>query len=159
MVEVTLEWYEIQCAAIVGITRRVEILSGRWQGTKYRNPKPEMRWSTDVESACAEMAWGKYAGMYWSASVNTGKDQADLGKENEIRHCFLENGHLIIRKGDPNESIYWLVTGMAPRFKIVGWIKGKDGKKEEWVKDADSWFVPQMELEAVFDTSRMMEGA
>jgi hypothetical protein len=58
---------------------------------------------------------------------------------------------LMIRDNDNPDHFYVLVTGKAPVYRIVGYIKGSDVKKrKEWRKNwgnrGEAWFVPQKEL-------------
>lgn len=111
--------------------------------------KGENAWDIEIEGAAAEMAYCKFRGKYWSASVNSFKD-ADCGINVQVRHTKLDNGSLIVREADNDEHYYVLVTGLSPSLRIVGWIKGGDAKNKAFIKGpnnrAIAYFVPQNKL-------------
>lgn len=109
----------------------------------------ENAWDIEVEGAAAEMAYCKYRGQYWNASVNSFKG-ADCGDNVQIRHTKLSNGSLIVREADNDNHYYVLVTGQAPNLNIIGWIKGSDAKQDAFKRAPNNrsgaYFVPQNKL-------------
>jgi hypothetical protein len=76
---------------------------------------------------------------------------AENGDHYQIRHTQRPNGRLIVRRRDKDGDTFVLITGEGDTFYIVGWIKGVDAKKDEWVKDPNGrnepvYFVPQQKL-------------
>jgi hypothetical protein len=106
----------------------------------------------DIEGAGAEMAYCKLADAYWTGSIGT-FHEADVGKDIQIRHTILKDGRLIVRSGDNPNHKYVLVIGSMPNYTIVGWIKGVDAKKNEFILNpngkGDAYFVPQNKLNSL----------
>lgn len=73
------------------------------------------------------MAYCKFRGRYWAGTVCSFKE-ADCGSNIQIRHATLVRGKLIVRASDNDDHYYVLVTGKAPKLKIVGWIEGGNAK-------------------------------
>jgi hypothetical protein len=107
----------------------------------------------DIEGAAGEIAAARALNRYWHASVNVGKEAPDVGTNIQVRATKHLNGSLIITNSDPDDQIYVLVTGTRPNYKIVGWIRGCDGKKEQYVRAPNNrppaYFVPQTALKKV----------
>tara|TARA_E500000331_G_scaffold269377_1_gene260844 strand:+ start:116 stop:568 length:453 start_codon:yes stop_codon:yes gene_type:complete len=144
---VKLTEIEMEIAGHVGVRRRAESRArNRAQGPGYNEAEA---WRNDIEGAAAEMAYCKGMGIYWPGSVNSFKD-ADCGKLTQVRQTHHHNGCLIVRDRDPDEHFYVLVVGHCPAFNIVGWIRGFDAKKNEFVRcpgeQQPAYFVPQKKL-------------
>jgi hypothetical protein len=141
---VTLTWHELFLATLVGVKRQIEAL--RKGKTNSHGFDGEEGWTVHIEGAAGEMAAAKAMGMYWSAPVNTFKGGGDVGKL-QIRTRSNPNYDLIVREGDRDQDIFVLVTGRAPRFDVIGWIRGGDAKRAEWSKThggrPPAYFVPQ----------------
>ena len=138
---------EMEMAAYVGCRRRTESRArNRKQGPGYNEADA---WRNDIEGAAAELAYCKAMGIYWPGSLNSFKDP-DCGLMTQIRQTNHENGCLIVRDRDPDEHFYVLVVGHCPTFRIVGWMKGVDAKKNVYVRSPGdqnpAYFVPQKEL-------------
>lgn len=137
-------------AATVGIRRRISSIYKSKIGNYEREDVNinKRGWGTDVESAAAELAVGKYLNIYWDFSVNTGK-APDVG-EFQVRQTELDYGSLIFRDGDNTNEKYILVVGSIPTFKIIGWIYGYSCKQDKYLKNphntTEAWFVPQSDL-------------
>ncbi|MEO2054715.1 MAG: hypothetical protein ABGX83_05390 [Nitrospira sp.] len=148
MAEVTLSSYEIYMAACVGVARRLASFK-RGETNKVQNK--DFGWHSDIEGACAEMAFAKYLGVFWDGSVNTFK-RPDVGNI-QVRHTQHERGCLIIRGADIDSQVFVLITGHHPKFEICGWIVGRDAKREEYARDPHgkypAWFVPAKELRPI----------
>ena len=145
--KVILTPYEIFLAANVGLRRAISKMQSK--ENNYINNK-SYGWHTDIEGACAEMAFAKYKNWYWDGSVGTYRkpDVADV----QVRHTEHDDGKLILRPNKTNENeIYVLVTGKAPAYFIRGGIKGADGMVEKYIFKGfndmpDCWMVPQSDL-------------
>lgn len=143
--DVTLTWDELKFAVQVGISRRIHAMQ---TGTANRyGATNDEGWRRDIESACAEMAVAKAFDVYWAATI--GKSNIDVGPY-QVRHTERPDGRLILHKPDSNVAQYILVTGVAPRFRLVGWIMGMEGKRDEYWCDPTggrpAYFVPQRML-------------
>jgi hypothetical protein len=148
--EVVLNEHELDLAGGVGVRRQVSALAA---GRKDRHGmKPEDGWKVHVEGACGELAVAKYLGKYWDGSVDTFRRLPDLGNV-EIRTRSKHYYELIIRRDDDPEKFYVLVTGIAPRYRVRGWIKGADARNSDWLRShgnrEEAWFVPTSQLQAM----------
>lgn len=131
-------------SSFVGCIRRCESRArNRNSGTC------ETSFDKDCLGAMAELAYCKFRNQFWSGSVGSFRS-ADVGINVQIRHTTLENGCLIIRHYDDLNHYYVLVTGNVPTFTVVGWIKGADAIKKEYIRAPcgrePEYFVPQYEL-------------
>lgn len=151
MYDVRLTEVEMEMAAFIGAKRRAESRAkDRKQGPGYDEAAA---WRNDIEGAAAELAYCKAVGIYWPGSVNSFKGP-DCGKKTQIRQTHHLNGSLIVRNKDNPDHFYVLVVGTCPYFKVVGWIRGFDAKKNEYLRapggDNPAYFVPQKDLKKDF---------
>ena len=122
MITVTLTPNEVHLAASHGLLRRYEKLQGK---RSDRIQKERSNWDNEIEGACAELAWAKHLGVYWTGVSNLkAKDGADM----EVRWTKHEGGGLIIYPHDDDQSVFVLAKGHAPEFRFVGWLRGAEGK-------------------------------
>lgn len=149
--EVVLDWFEVRLAAQVGLERAMRSLI-RDSAPAAPDPRKSARegwWREGIEGACGELAVAKALGVYWNGSIDTYKLGGDVG-ELQVRTRSRANYDLIIRDRDRDEDIFILVVGTAPRFRIVGRIRGRDGKRDQWRRAhggmAPAYFVPQCAL-------------
>jgi hypothetical protein len=146
---VRLSEYETLVGAQVGMMRNIQsIKSGK---VDFVGGPPEgIGWNIHVEGACGEMAVAKAFGVYWNPTVNTYQDGGDVGDEWQVRTRSRDDYELYVRPRDLEKKAdkpFILVTGAAPRFRIVGWMIGKDAKRDKWWQmhggKPGAWFVPQ----------------
>lgn len=142
---VTLTAEEMHMGALIGASRRIEsMLNGRTSGAHTHDELNA--WDIDIEGACAEIAVAKCIGRYWSGSVGSFKEP-DIGQDVQVRWTHLVTGRLIVRDDDPDEHRYVLVVGTAPRYRVVGWMRGSEAKNPLFAKDPNgrpsAFFVPQ----------------
>jgi hypothetical protein len=144
---VVLSWAEVSLGSWIGVRRRITAMA-----RARSEPAGTARdvWSIDVEGACAEMAVARHMGSYWHALADAVSTlPGDCGAL-QIRHTARPDGRLIIRPNDNPEAVYVLVTGCAPRFTIVGSLKGSDARRAEWWEAPNDrpgcWFAPQSAL-------------
>jgi hypothetical protein len=152
VIVVTLDWFEIEMAAIVGVRRRVE---ARWrQGRVDLHPVPgevvpSSNWETHVEGTIGEFVVAKALGRNWNGSINTYKVGGDVGPA-QVRTRSDHEAKLIVRPRDRSTDYFVLVTGWAPTYHVHGWMLGADAKQERWLEDPGgrgaAYFVPQSEL-------------
>lgn len=153
MIEVTLDWWEVVSAAEVGVRRHV---ANRAKQNNHRFGKPKDLWSTDIQGALAECVLAKAIDRYWRPLVREPQTlEGDVGRE-QVRSTSRTNGCLILHPPDPDDARFWLVVGDVPTFRVIGWIRGVDGKQPEYWQQGDgrpAFFVPQDALTPVHDTS------
>jgi hypothetical protein len=147
MIEVKLEPYEFEMAARVGFVRRIR-LTIKGFDSSYFNPNQSEAWGTDIEAACAELAVAKSLNVFWDGSVGTFK-KPDVGPY-QVRHTVRHDRSLIVRPKDADDEIYIFVTGSAPQFKLRGWLRGNEAKRDQFQRNPNSqapaWFVPSSRL-------------
>lgn len=135
--------------ATIGMQRQLEALSqGRPDRHGYDGADG---WTVHVEGACGELAVAKLLNRYWAGTLNTFKEGGDVGNI-QVRTRSRENYDLIVRTDDRDEDVFVLVVGRAPKYRVVGWIRGKDAKRAEWSQTHGgrpaAFFVPQHALRA-----------
>jgi len=144
--QVRLSFGEVVLAANAGVMRRVNALRGGWAD---RFGAPADAWTADIEGCCAELAVAKTLGVYWHAYARNPKDlPGDVGGW-QVRSTWRTTGRLIIHPEDTDAAVFVLVVGQAPYYRIAGWIRGLDAKRDEWWKEGDgrpAYFVPQRDL-------------
>ncbi len=148
MTIVTLSASELMCGATVGAMRQIRALKKGLKDQHGHNPG--RGWHQHIEGACGEMAAAKVIGRYWAATVGTYRSGGDIGDDIQVRCRSNPEWDLIIRKSDNPDHKFILVTGTAPTFNVIGWIKASDGQRDEfWAKHGNgeaAWFVPQSAL-------------
>lgn len=148
MTEVVLTWHEMAAAAAVGVQRQIRAM--RSGLTDKHGLDPDNGWNVHIVGAQGEMAFCKATGVYWPASIDRFKLDADVGPC-EIRTRTNHSYDLLIREDDADRP-FILVTCEPPVFRIHGWIKASEARSHsEWVKThggrEPAWFVPSSELE------------
>ncbi len=147
---VSLVPFEMHQAGTVALIRMIDnIAHGRNETHGASNDADS--WSRHIEGALAEFAVCKYRGWYWGGVGQIGS--ADVANRNiEIRWTKYQAGRLIIHKQDSDAALFCLVTGQLGTYSIRGWIRGVNGKRDEWwtapQKGRPAYFVPQNELTA-----------
>jgi hypothetical protein len=142
MLDGSLTWYELMMAAHVGVRRHVESIR---QDRHDRFGFAGDGWGAHIEGAAGELAVAKATGRYWPGSVDA-FDGPDVGGL-QVRTRSRADFDLLVRPGDPARAIFVHVVGVAPHYRIVGWIRGGDAKRPEWLaRHGDrppAYFVPQ----------------
>ncbi len=140
---------EMHLAAHNGTLRVIESIK---KGLKDRHGFEGPGWDINVEGAAGEIAAAKAIGTYWGGTVNTFKTMGDVG-DLEVRTRSKSYYELIVREGDNSNAIFILVTGQAPVFNVVGWIKASDAKQPKWRKThggrPPAYFVPHDALNPI----------
>lgn len=152
MTAVTLEWFEVARAALVGVSRNVEAMR---KGCVNRMPIND-EWSIHILGALGECAFAKATGRYWAGSVNTFKRGGDVGLV-QVRTRSCDHYDLIVRHDDADEDVFVLVTGGPNDFTIRGWMLASEAKQKKYRNDYGghgvAYFVPQSELRPIGDLS------
>lgn len=107
-----------------------------------------------IQGARGELAVAIALGQPWQGSVDTFKQGGDVGPL-QVRCRSHPDWDLLVRTDDPDEAIYVLVTGTDRVYNVVGWIRGRDAKRPEWIRSHGgreaAWFVPQSALTPIGD--------
>lgn len=145
--DVTLQWHEYAMASEIG---RLRQLTSVRRGSADNHGFTGLGWSEHIEGACGEMVVSKLLGVYWDGGIDTFK-LPDVGSRIQVRTRSSHSYELIIRKDDPDDEIFVLVTGRCPNYRVWGFIKGENGKREEYLQTHGNrpaaYFVPQTKLE------------
>lgn len=153
MTEVTLSTWEFKaCVDLANARLAVSSESGLSRESLGPDQQGLLdRLQLDVIGACGELVVCKALNRFWSPTVNTFHNVADIGVNIEARTTQQEGGSLIVRDNDPSDRYYFLVVGEPPSFRVAGWIKGVDAKQDQWLRNPGrgrkpAWFVPQNQL-------------
>lgn len=120
---------EIVNGALPGVLRRVNGLFGAAQTVPGLDEEGR-GWISDIEGALAERALAKALNVYWDSSLRRYRnaEEADVGPYH-VRWTEHEGGHLVVRPHDKPDAPYVLVVGVAPHYRVVGWMLGRDAKE------------------------------
>jgi hypothetical protein len=151
-IPVELTEMEHALALYVGVQRRHMNI---WRNIKIRYgfPKNSNGWDIMLEGTCAEMAFAKHMGTYWSGNV--GDWEADDVGPYQVRATWSHDNRLMLHtpeEGDKPEKIFVLLTGLSPKFLIRGWMWAQDGQLREYWEDPQhngrwAFFVPRYKLQ------------
>jgi hypothetical protein len=134
---------EVGAGVRIGGLRQYQALyKGKHEAHGYNG---DHGWQIQIEGALGEIATAKFLNIYWDSSVNTWKTEDLRGIQ--VRTRSKDYYDLIVRKDDPDEDIYVLVTGRYGKYIIRGWIEGSKAKNPQWIQpygDRErAYFVPQ----------------
>lgn len=148
MIKITLNTGELRVAAVAGVERHIQALRRGY--TPKHGADPNTIWQIHCEGACGEAAVAKALGIPFNPTINTFRDVADVGIDIEVRTRSEHWHDLIIRPDDADDSLFVLVTGRAPTYKIRGGILGKEAKHDKYLKShggrPPAFFVPVCDL-------------
>jgi hypothetical protein len=145
MIPVILDRPSEILAATIGLRRTVENAFKVDQSVQKVNFFESI--ARDGEAAGAELALAQYFGLDdFELSVNTFKNQADLGSRIECKWTRWQDGHLIIKESDRNQDIAVLVVGQSPTYYVVGWIPIAIARRPQAQRSDGSWWINQSDL-------------
>jgi hypothetical protein len=127
--KMTLSSCEMLRAAVVGVTRQVE---GMKLGRIEPYGAPTHPWEGHIFGACGELAVAKHLNLYWEGLAENPEDLIGDVWKVQVYTTTWPNGRLLIHKGDEDEARHYLVIAEPPVFSIIGWIRGRDAKREEF---------------------------
>ena len=145
-------WDLMMEGGFCGVRRRCQ---SRLDGFKDRLQRGVEVWQTEIESACGEIAVGRFTGLDWECSVGKLKRGGDVGNWTQVRWSINNTSELIIRPADEKmiRKPWVLVTGCLGWYLIHGWLWGYEAKEKKedgrfrWGAWEDSpnpaWAVPQ----------------
>lgn len=149
MIPVTLDWFEVLMAGGVGLQRHVEAIRNNLPN-RYGAETAKSGLALHVEGACGELAFARVCNRYWSGSVNTFGEGGDVGKV-QVRTRSSHDYDLLVRPADASDdTVFVLVTGLMPHYRVHGWVTGASARNPAWLKSyggrAEAYFVPQSRL-------------
>jgi hypothetical protein len=149
--KVALSWYELLYAAQVGMQRTLRSVA-RGSNDRAHSNSEQRLWTESIEGAAGELAFAKWAGLYWSGSIDTFTKEPDVGPYH-VRTRSKDWYDMIVRPHDADDEPYVLVIGKSPNFQVIGWLYGREAKQEQW-KDTKgggnpAYFVPKAELRPI----------
>jgi hypothetical protein len=145
---ITLTATELMVAAYVGSARNVQSLIQKWSPASGAGLHDT--WTPNVEGAAGEMAAAKYLGIYWQPIIgNSNAD--DVGFYQVRTNISRKHTDLCLRQRDNPDKIYISVLSFLPNFEILGWIFGRDGKLNKFLRDGSvdrpqCFYVPRTVL-------------
>lgn len=154
--------YEEMLKSLYKAIERIEAIGGR--------PDHSSRFDKSIsfheyvcqmaESICAEIVVARYFGNHdFEPSVNTFKNEADVGSRLEVKWTKYDSGALIIGETDRNSDIAVLVTGKSPYYEIKGWIPVSIAKEQRWKRrDQPTFWVEQYNLHPIENLRRSSHG-
>lgn len=143
-IDVSLTKRDMDSASRVGCWRYISaVLDGREDA--FGLEKGANGWALHIEGACGELAVAKALNLFWDGSVNTFKQGGDVG-DMQVRTRSEHHYELLVRPGDRDDDIFILVTGLAPRMRLRGWMFGGEAKQQQFLKThgdrKPAYFVP-----------------
>lgn len=149
-VEVRLTRDELLFAAQGAMVRNVDaLLKGR--RSIFGDPHREL-WINNVVGAIGECAAAKHYGRYWTPCYEQPTGVSDLRPGEQVRATTRTDGGLRLYERDRDDHAFLLVVVRAPVCHLVGWLRGRDGKRDEWGRNTTGerqWLVPQRALRPI----------
>lgn len=144
-IDIELTSAEIMMAAQAGIMRQVENIKKKSQA--YYGASTTSDWQLHIEGCLGEFALSKFLNVWWGGKGD--KRGCDVGVY-DVRTRSSHSYDLILHENDPDDRVFWLVTGVNGSYKVHGWILGKNGKQEKYwadpAKNRPAFFIPSSEL-------------
>ena len=142
---IELDLYEIRVASQVGIQRQLEDIYKNKKS--YSGENKEGAWTRHIEGALSECALAKAMNVYWNKRTFPLPDVDNV----DCRSTPYHTGHLQIKADDPNDRKFYLLVGINGKYRIAGWIWGKNGKQQHYwgVKGEGRepcYWIPQSDL-------------
>lgn len=144
---VQLDWCDVVTLASVGVMRHVRALR-RGLRPAYGADKRDC-WGLHIEGAAGEYAVAKALRRFWPG---VGEVKAEDVDGVQVRTTSHHTGRLLIYPTDPDLVPFVFAVGRIPRFDVVGWLYGYEGKRAEWLSDLNGtspelvYAVPQSAL-------------
>lgn len=154
--------YEDMLKSLHVATERIKAINGK--------PDAKCNYTRDIsffeyvcqmaESICAEIVVARYLGFKdFEPTINTFKNEADVGSQFEVKWTKYANGAMIIYDNDRNSDIAILVTGKSPNYEIRGWLPVSIAKSKPWRRrDQPTFWVEQYNLHPIENLKRSSHG-
>lgn len=139
---------ELMVIAYVGSGRNVQCLTREY--TPGAGIGVANTWTPNIEGAAGEMATAKALGIYWEPIIgNLHAD--DVGPYQVRTNMSRRYDDTCLRPRDKPNRVYISVLSFCPDFELIGWIRGADGKLDEYLRPGDPdrppcFYVPRKKL-------------
>lgn len=131
---------EIHLAASHAVRRRVEAIEKKRKQRGDEALTRHVPWDNEIEAACAELAYCKDKGIYWTGV--TAIRAPDCGGVDVRWTVHKDKGGLPVLPDDQGALV--LLDGFAPNYSAVGWLRANEGKRPEWwVNKWAEYLVPR----------------
>jgi hypothetical protein len=113
------------------------------------------RWADSIHGMMGEIALARALGLPWTPG-GIEVTRGDVANKLEVRATERLSGHLLIYPNEADASIFVLMIGHYPQFRIAGSITAADAKQDQWWRsetDPPCWWVPQKALSPVDNPS------
>lgn len=152
---VSLEPYEVRLGEMVGRARHDSAIAS---GRRDRLHKPADSIAGNIAGALAEVAVAKWGRTYWSGSVSTYSDGADVDDWIQVRSSHYKSAHLLVHADDRDDQAFVLVvTACLPVLSLRGWLWGREAKRPEWQRANTDHWVPQSSLRPMAELAWLLE--
>lgn len=146
MISVTLNADEIQMACFIAAKRHTEAIV---KGLRDKHGFNGDGFSIHAEGVFGEIVFAKAVNRFWAGSINTFKNGGDVGLI-QVRTRSKSDYDLIVRDDDRDTDYFVLVRGSIPSYQVIGYILGRNAKKDCFRKSyggrAPAFFVPESSL-------------
>jgi hypothetical protein len=147
-ITVDLSVPEMYLATLVGVMREIQHLGNPARQHRY-GADPTRHFQLHIQGAAGELAVAKIYNCFWNGAVGNlrASDVGPLG----VRTTAHPTGRLCLHPADPDDTPFVLVVGTMPTLRLAGWLRARDGKREEWWDDPQrtnrpAFYVPQHRL-------------
>jgi len=144
MIELTLTPDEVQYAAMHGVARRKNKLAGLRADREQGEPST---WDNEIEGALVELAYCKWRNCHWWGLAGVRASDADNCEIRWTKH--YGTGGLIGYRHDNPDKRFVLVEGFAPRYRVVGWLFGREVKPAQHLTPKGFFLAPRNTLRSM----------
>lgn len=140
---------EMYMAAQAGFLRTIQNIYKGAQSA-YGADQDGIDWKISIEGGIAEFVVAKALNLHWSGKgVMRGPDVGNY----QVRSTRYKTGRLLVNPKDDDDSVFILVIGIPPDFKVRGWMFGYEAKQEKYWNTEDTregaFLVPQSDLRSM----------
>jgi hypothetical protein len=146
----------------VGYQRQKPYLGDPTKNVNYSEGDVWEMWQHAV-CAGAELAFARMIGDYnFLPHYNKWKTELDIPGFGEIRYSLNPDNGMRYTSRDDDELVYVLITNglvhktrrvapnwKGPEYTAVGWMYGKECKRDLWKFNQTTWYVPQQCLRSM----------
>ena len=151
MIEAQLTNAEMMMGVRIGEARQEKAILRKY---KDKHGFERAGWTEHIEGCFGEILISKHLGVYWGGNLDSFKD-ADILRRVQVKTRSKHKYDLVFRPDDNEDHVFVLVTGKCPNYRLHGFMRGFDCKREDWWKNPGdrpyAWFVPKEALQPIED--------